>query len=91
MNGSFFSAPEWLWGIPVVFALYVFLLFGEKRRKARFRFYASPEAWPNIAPELNWRARPRKCHFWVLGLFFLILALALYPLLDSRKIIIENL
>jgi Ca-activated chloride channel family protein len=71
-----FANPVWLWALAALPLVYFLLSWDERRRKRQFELFAAQAVWSRVAPEADSGARLRKARFWVLGMAFLIAAMA---------------
>lgn len=71
-----FLNPAWLWGILLLPLVYWFVFKDEKNKKSRFGQFIHESLWKSIAPEMDPQARLKKAGVWLLGLSFILLALA---------------
>ncbi|HUP56132.1 MAG TPA: VWA domain-containing protein, partial [Bdellovibrionota bacterium] len=71
-----FASPAWLWALAALPLAYLALMLDEKRRRRQFERFAAQDVWAAIAPEADWNARKRKGRIWILGMAFVLLAMA---------------
>jgi Ca-activated chloride channel family protein len=71
-----FLSPLWLWGILILPLIFGIILLDEKRRQTQFEKFANRKIWSRIVPELDFSLRVKKAGVWLVGLGFLLLALA---------------
>lgn len=79
-----FLYPQWLWVIAVLPVLYFLIAWDERKRLKRLAAFADSTLWGVIVPEIRPGARKRKALLWLLGILFLVLALA-RPQLGSHE------
>ena len=71
-----FAAHAWLWWLLVLPVLYWLFSWDEKAKKRRFQLFADESLWQVLAPQADFKARPKKSRYWLVAAAFLILALA---------------
>ncbi len=71
-----FLAPQWLWCLAVLPALFWIAILDERRRQREFEKFAQRSVWRTLAPEMDPSARLRKMGLWVASLAFAVLAMS---------------